>query len=190
MPCMKGVYKDKKAPVHWSAARNKERVVEHKSCPTGKISQQQKPESTLTGSECKCAGRRRVHAAEACRMRAARCAGLRAGRRAGCAPEDARVARLKTCRLHAARRAGCTPQDVPVARRKTCQLHAARRAGGAPCARRVRAVCALQRGRPSGPAFLFSLGSPRAPRSGRRREAARPAWPPGAQGVPRSPKGT
>ena len=26
MPCMKRVYRDEKAPVHWSAARNEERV--------------------------------------------------------------------------------------------------------------------------------------------------------------------
>ena len=142
-------------------------VVEHKSCPTGEISQLQKSESKtdrfrmqifrahLHASEC--AGRRRVHAAEACRLRAARCAGcasqdapggapvarrLRAGRRASCASEDAPVARRKTRGLHAGRRAGCTPEDVPVARRKTCRLHAARRAGSAPCARRMRAVCA------------------------------------------------
>ena len=78
-----------------------------------------------------CARRRRVHAAEACRLRAAR--------RAGCASQDAPVARRKTRRfahrktrrLHAARRAGCTPEGVPGARR----VHAVR----APCKRASRA---------------------------------------------------
>ena len=150
-------------------------VIEHKSCPTGEISQLQKPESKTDRFRMQilrahlhasgCAGQRRVHAAEACRLRTARHAGcasqdapgarrkarqLRAGRRAGCAPGDAPVARRKTRGLHAGRRAGCTPEDVRVARRKTCGLHAGRRAGctpeDVPVARRKtcreRAVCA------------------------------------------------
>ena len=136
-----------------------------KSCPTGEMSQLQKPASKTARFRMQilrahlhapgCAGRRRVHAAEACRLRATRraeCAPqdapvgrrkmrrLRAGRRAGCASQDAPVARRKTRRLRSGRRAGCTPEDVPVTRRKTCRLHPARRAGSASCARRVRAL--------------------------------------------------
>ena len=89
-------------------------------------------------------------------------------RRADCTPLNALSARRKTRRLRAARRTDCAPKDVAVARRETCR--------DAPGACRVRAVCACSRGRPSGPAFLCSLESPRAPRSSRGRKAARLAW--------------
>ena len=110
-------------------------VIEHKRCPTGKISQQQNQSQNKPVQNANTS-----HAAEACRLRAAR--------RAGCASEDAPGARRKTRRLRARRRAGCASQDAPVARRKTRRLRAGRRAvcrraesapRGVPVARRVRA---------------------------------------------------
>ena len=114
-----------------------------------------------------CAKQRRVHAAETCRLRAARCAEW--------ASQDAPVARRKTRGLHAGRRAGCTPEDVPVARRKTCRLHPQ----DVPGARRVRAECApcaraSRAGRPIRP-FSYRSGLPelRGRAAGGRRHARR-----------------
>ena len=208
-----------------------------KSCPTGEISQLQKPESetdrirrltlrvvvnlargrterrrvAITRSRSRALARVGVRRtaqntrAETCRLHAAR--------RTGCAPQDVPVARRKTCHLHAARRAGCAPEDVPVARRKTCRLHAGRRA----VARRKTCRCtpgaqtrkcagarsvqargprehagAQSRGATGRPVRPFSSRSGLPELCGRAagREASRPAWPPGAQGVPRAPEGT
>ena len=125
-------------------------VIEHERCSTSKISQQQNQSQNRPVQNANTS-----HAAEACRLRAARRAGyasedapgarrkthwLRAGRRAvcapheraACAPQDAPLARRKTRRLRAAKRAGCAPQDAPVARRKTRGLHAGRRAACMP----------------------------------------------------------
>ena len=121
-------------------------VIEHKRCPTGKISQQQNQSPNKPVQNQKFS-----HAAEACRLPAAR--------RAGCASEDAPGARRKTHRLRAGRRAGCAPQDAPLARRKTRRLRAARRAESAPQdaprarreTRRLHAACAR------GPVRSFSV---------------------------------
>ena len=148
-----------------------------------------------------------MHAAETCRLHAARRAGcapqdapvarrktrrLRAARRAGCAPQDAPVARRKTCRLRPARHAVCTPEDAQIARRKTCWLHVAKRAGCTPQDMPVaRRACrrAGEAGRPVRP-FCSRSGLPELCGRAAEREASRPAWPLGAQGVPRAPKGT
>ena len=116
---------------------------------------------------------------------------LRAAGRASCALQDAPVARRKTRRLCAAIRAACTPEDVPLARRKTCRLHAGRRADctpqDVPGARRSRR--AGEASRPVRP-FSSRSGLPELHGRAAEREMSRPAWPPGAQGVPRAPKGT
>ena len=78
--------------------------------------------------------------------------------------------------MRAARRAGCTPEDVPLARRKTCRVRAVRDAQVRPAVR-------------AGP-FSSRPGLPELRGRAAGREALRQAWPPGAQGVPRSPKGT
>ena len=187
-------------PLHWQAdhwpadPRGLRRPLwlSTKNCPTEKISQLQKPESKTDRFRMQilharlhapvCAGRRRAHAAEACRLRAARraeCASqdapvarrkmrrLRVARRAGCAPQDAPVARRKTRGLHAGRRAACMPEDVPLARRKTCR----ERAVCAPNARRVRASGA---GRPVWPfSSRSSLPDFRGRAAGGRRHARR-----------------
>ena len=105
-------------------------VIEHKRCSTSKISQQQNQSQNNPVQNAITS-----HAAEACRLRAAR--------RAGCALEDAPGARRETRRLRVARRAGCAPENAPVARRKTRRVRAARLAvcapRDAPVARRVRA---------------------------------------------------
>ena len=137
-------------------------VIEHKRCPTGKISQQQNQSPNRPVQNANTS-----HDVEACRLRAGRRATLRAGRRAVlrverraglragrravcapgdapfcalgdapvCAPGDAPVARRKTRQLRAGRRAVCAPRDAPCARRETRRLHAA-------CARGpVRSFC-------------------------------------------------
>ena len=130
-------------------------VIEHKRCPTRKISQQQKPESKQTGSEFKHFARR--GGVPAARRETRR---VRVARRAGCAPEDAPVARRKTRGKHVGGRASCTPQDVPGA----CRVRARR----APCARVSRA------GRPVRP-FSSRSGLPelRGRAAGGRRHARR-----------------
>ena len=136
-------------------------MIDHKRCPTGHISQQQKQSLKKTVQNANTS-----HAAVACRLRAARraeCASedapgarhttrrLRAGRRAACASPNAPLSRRKTRRFarritrcsRARRRAVCALEDAPSARRKTRRLRAGRRAvcapGDAPVARRVRA---------------------------------------------------
>ena len=91
-------------------------VIEHKRCPTGKISQQQNQSQNRPVQNANTS-----HAAEACR--------LRASRRAEYASVDASGTRRKT-------RQFCAPGDAPV-------LRAGRRAGSA--RRETRRVSALER---------------------------------------------
>ena len=70
-------------------------MIEHKRCPTGKISQQQNQSQNSPVQNANTS-----HAAEACR--------LRASRRAGCTSQDVPVARRKTrCMV-------CASGDAPV----------------------------------------------------------------------------
>ena len=148
-------------------------VIERKRRPTSKNTQQpnQSPKEQVQKSNTS-------HAEEACRLRAGRRA-IRVPRDTQlCASRDARFcapgARRSAHRERAVLCTGSAPFSAPgarrsarrvtrrSARRKTRGLHVVRRAG----ARRVRAGCAQRaRAGPAGPAFLFSLRSPRAPRS-------------------------
>ena len=159
-------------------------VIERKRRPTSNNTQQpnQSPKEQVQKSNTS-------HAEEACRLRAGRravrvprdtllCASRDArfcapGARSSARRERAVLRAGKRAVLRAGRRAGCTSRDVPG--RAVC----------APGARSVRA-----RGRPVRPfSSRLSLSELRG-RSGRGREAARPAWPPEARGVPRTPEGT
>ena len=144
-------------------------VIERKRRPTSKNTQRpnQSPKEQVQKSNTS-------HAEEACRLRARRRAIrvprdtlLCASRDAQfCAPGARRSARRERAVLRAVSAPGARRsarrETRRSARRKTRGLHVVRRAG----ARRVRAGCA-QRARAglAGPAFLFSLRSPRAPRS-------------------------
>ena len=143
-------------------------LIERNRRPTSKYRQQpnQSPKEHVRNSNAS-------HAEEACRLRAVNAPFSAPGDASLSAPEARRSARRKRAVLRAGKRAGCTSRDVPG--RAVC----------APGARRVRA-----RGRPVRP-FSSRSGLPELRGClGRGREAARPAWPPGAQGVPRTPKGT
>ena len=112
-----------------------------KSCPTGEISQLQKPEpetdrsrmlqlreiSNLAHGRTE---RRRVEITRSISRALARVGVRRTAQNTR--RKDVPVARHKTRRLHVARRAGCAPEDAPVARRKTRRLHARRRAACTP----------------------------------------------------------
>ena len=108
-------------------------VIEHKSCPTGRISQQQNQnQNRPVQRRADCAPLDALGARRKTRR-------VRVARRTGCAPEDApgarrttRRLRAATRRLRAARRAACAPQDAPVARRKTRRERAAKRTGCTP----------------------------------------------------------
>ena len=156
-----------------------------KSCPTGEVSQLQKPESENDRS-------RKQTMYKIANLDRSRTEGQRVviTRRWSRATHASRCAGRR--RVHAARRAGKTCGSTSGAQTRRCasarstQAREARRRARRESARstRARGRAVAQCGRPSGPAFLFSLKAPRAPRSGRGAGAVAPGVAPRSTGRP------